>query len=384
MKVHYCTAGAVLKLLLIVSVAYNCKEQSLNAEGRLDNIRNVLLVGLGVEVFKALAGGLLVLSQIVVGAVCNAPEFAPAEREHKLEVGGSLRVEAKLLRAVVAQTDILLLQTEGEQEVLAVASPVLEPLKVGAGLAEELKLHLLELAHAENELTGGYLVTEGLTYLSNAERNLFAACALDISKVNENTLSSLRAEVNLILAVFGNALEGLEHQVELTDIGKVCGTAVRALDTVLPDVSHHLLVGPAVCVAAVVFNELICAVTGLAVLAVHQRVGEAAHVAGCHPDFRVHEDCGIQRHVVATLLHELAFPRVFYVVLEKAAQRAVVPRVGQTAVNFGAGVYVASVFAERHDFFHGLFFGLQNFLHLLNSFRAAGCCTASCSWMLRL
>ena len=80
MKVHYCTAGAVLKLLLIVSVAYNCKEQSLNAEGRLDNIRNVLLVGLGVEVFKALAGGLLVLSQIVVGAVCNAPEFAPAER----------------------------------------------------------------------------------------------------------------------------------------------------------------------------------------------------------------------------------------------------------------------------------------------------------------
>lgn len=76
MQVHYCTAGAVLELLLIVSVAYNCKEQSLNAEGRLDNIRNVLLVGLGVEVFKALAGGLLVLSQVVVGAVAT-PQMSP-------------------------------------------------------------------------------------------------------------------------------------------------------------------------------------------------------------------------------------------------------------------------------------------------------------------
>ena len=48
-----------------------------------------------------------------------------------------------------------------------------------------------------------------------------------------------------------------------------------------------------VILVAPVLDDLVGTEALMALLAVHQRVGEAAHVAGCHPDFRVHEDCGI-------------------------------------------------------------------------------------------
>ena len=61
---------------------------------------------------------------------------------------------------MVAETEVLILESEAEEEVLAVASPVVEPLEVCTGLAEELKLHLLEFAYTEDEVSGSDLVTE--------------------------------------------------------------------------------------------------------------------------------------------------------------------------------------------------------------------------------
>ena len=43
------------------------------AQGRLNDIRNVMLVGFGVKIFQALAGCFLMAAQIVIGTVCNAP-----------------------------------------------------------------------------------------------------------------------------------------------------------------------------------------------------------------------------------------------------------------------------------------------------------------------
>ena len=51
----------------------------------------------------------------------------------------------------------------------AVVDPVLVPLLVGARLAEELQLHLLELAGAEDEVARRDLVAEGLADLADAE-----------------------------------------------------------------------------------------------------------------------------------------------------------------------------------------------------------------------
>ena len=76
---------------------------------------------------------------------------------------------------------------------MAEGSPVIEPLQVGIRLAEELQFHLLELSGTECKITGSNLVTEGLTDLADAERNLLSRGSLYILKVNENTLSGLRS-----------------------------------------------------------------------------------------------------------------------------------------------------------------------------------------------
>ena len=102
--------------------------------------------------------------QVVVGAVCNAPQLAPVgEREGILDISGGTAVEGQLCGLVVTQAQMLLLDAQAQQPVLAVVLPVSEPVQIGAGLAEELALHLLELAGAEGEVARGDLVAEGLT-----------------------------------------------------------------------------------------------------------------------------------------------------------------------------------------------------------------------------
>ncbi len=108
-------------------------------------------------------------------------------------------------------------------------------------------------------------------------------------------------------------------------------------------------------------DELIGALTAAAALAVHQRIGEGAHVAGGDPGLGIHDDGGIQAHVVVRFLDELLQPGLLDVVLELHTQRAVVPGVGQAAVNFRAGIYITSVLAEIYDHFQSLFAVLHGF-----------------------
>ena len=228
MQVHNNAGVLFVDLLLVVSLNYYREEKALYAERGLDNVGNIALACGLIEVFKRLAARLDVLGEVVVGSVGNAPKLAPAEGEEVLKVGCSLGVEAELLLLVVAESEVLGLDVERVQEVAAEAAPVVEPLKVGSGLAEELELHLLKLAHAENKVAGSDLVSEGFTNLSHAEGDLLSAGALNIRKVYKNTLSGLGTEVELVLAALGNALEGLEHKVELTDVGEVVLAAVGA------------------------------------------------------------------------------------------------------------------------------------------------------------
>ena len=125
--------------------------------------------------------------QVVVGAVCNAPQLAPVgEREGVLDVGGGAAVEGKLGRLVVAQAQVFLLNAEAQQPVLAVVLPVGKPLQIGVGLAEELALHLLKLTGAEGEVARRDLVAERLADLADAEGQLAAGRALDVRKVDKD------------------------------------------------------------------------------------------------------------------------------------------------------------------------------------------------------
>ena len=170
-------------------------------------------------------------AQVVVGAVCNAPQLAPVgEREGVLDVGGGAAVEGQLGGLVVAQAQIFFLDAKAQQPVLAVVLPVGEPLQVGVGLAEELALHLLKLAGTEGEVARGDLVAERLADLADAEGQLAAGRALDVRKVDEDALRGLGAQVAGGGGILGHADGGLEHQVELADGGEVVLAADGADD----------------------------------------------------------------------------------------------------------------------------------------------------------
>ena len=341
---------------LVVGVAEEGQGHAVGAQGGLDHVGDVPGVLLLVEIGQVFAGVLLVALEVVVGAVGDAPQLAPAEGEEVLHVGGGFGVEGQLLGPVVPEADVFLRHAQAEQPAAAELLPVGEPLQVRVGLAEELQLHLLELPGAEGKVAGGDLVAEALADLADAEGQLLPGGALHVGEVDEDALGGLGAEVDLVFRVLGHALEGFEHQVELADLGEILAAAVGALDVVLLDEGHHLVVGPAVGrLAGEVLDELVRPVAGLAVFTVHEGVGEAAHVAGGHPHLGVHQNGGVHAHIVGGLLDELLPPGFFYVVLEFYPQGAVVPGVGQAAVDLAAGVDKAPGLAEVHDGVHGLF-----------------------------
>ena len=360
--------------LLVVCIAKNGKNASFYAERGLNDIGDVSLVCLGIEVGEILVRGVLMLGKVVVGSVGNAPELAPSEREEELEVGGCLGIEAKLLGIVVAETDVFVAQTDGEQPVVAEFSPIGEPFKVGAGLAEEFKLHLLELADTEDEVTGSDLVTEGFTDLCDTEGHLTSGGSLYVYEVCENTLCGLGAEVNGVLRVLGYALEGLEHKVKLTDVGEIVLSAGGARNVVLLDEFLHFRMGESInglgkleaVLCAPILDDLICAESLVALAAVHKGIREARKVSRSDPGLGIHENSRVETDIVLILLNEFLPPSLLYIVLELNAEGAVVPGVGKAAVDLGAGENEAAVLAQSHDLVHGFCFVVHFYILFFN------------------
>ena len=182
----------------------------------------IAFAGLRVKILYLAAGEFLVIAQVKIRTGMDALEFLEAEGELKLDVGGGVGIVGQFL--VVVEAVLLIAQSEGLVPLQTGLFPLGEPLKLGTWTHEELHLHLLKLPHAEDELTGHYLVAEGLAYLGYSERNLHTACLLDIEEVDEYTLCCLGTQVDdTVLAGYIAELGG-EHQVELTHLGPVLGT----------------------------------------------------------------------------------------------------------------------------------------------------------------
>ena len=96
-------------------------------------------------------------------------------------------------------------------------------------------------------------------------------------------------------------------------------------------------------------GQLVEAVAPPAGGALHERVAEAAHVAGRHPHLRVHEDPGVQPHDVVAVLDHRPPPRPLDVVLELDAEGSVVPHGVDAAVDLAARVDEPATLRERHD-----------------------------------
>ena len=155
----------------------------------------------------------------------------------------------------------------------------------------------------------------------------------------------------------------------VTSDGSEIGLAAHgADDALLLDEVLHLLVRPAgdaaldALLCHIVLDEVVRAVTGLAGLAVHERIGEAADVPGRLPDGGVHQDGAVHADVVGAFGDELLPPSRLDVVFERHAERTVVPGVGEPAVDLAAGEDEPAVFAESHQLVH------SEFCHILPSF----------------
>ena len=147
-------SGLALDLVLVVGVDHEREHRPVGAGRRLDHMGHVALARGGVDVLELLAGVLGVLAQVEVAAVGDPLELRPADREQVLDVAGGARVVGELLGVVRAQAQVVGADPEPRLPAHPLLEPVLEPLSGLGRRHEELHLHLLELARAEDEVAG--------------------------------------------------------------------------------------------------------------------------------------------------------------------------------------------------------------------------------------
>src|SRR5680860_416349 len=210
-------ALGVRRLVLGVRVDQERHHRAVHAGCRFDHVRRPPLATALVEERQVLARRRTVRGEVEVGAVRDALELAPLrtlEPEPVLDVDGPLRVVGELLLRVLEVAKVLAIDAEVDVPVGAGVDPGLVPLLVLARLDEELHLHLLELASAEDEVAGGDLVAEALADLADAERWLVTRGVHHVREVHEDALRGLRTkEVQALLGLDG-AEVGLEQAVE--------------------------------------------------------------------------------------------------------------------------------------------------------------------------
>ena len=299
--------------------------------------------------------------EIVVRAVGYAPKLAPTEGEQILEVARRFGIERKLGFVVVAYAQALLVKPERKQKVVAVFFPILEPLEILAGFAEKLHFHLLEFAHAENKVAGGYLVAERLADLAHAERYARSARTHHVFEVYEYTLCGLGAQIARRQRIFRNALEGFEHELKLFNgrkiglaangagyfmLGNECGKRV----VIHGGYGHVEFV-----LVRIRLDEIVGTAAALARLTVHERIGKAREMSRRFPNFRIHEYGAVQSEVVFALGDELLPPCFFDVVVQLHADRTVVPSVGKPAVNIASRENQPARLAQRNQLIHCYF-----------------------------
>ena len=144
------------------------------------------------------------------------------------------------------------------------------------GVDEYLSLGLGELPQPDHTLTGRDLISKGLADLHRSKGQAVAEVAQEPGEVDEHALCSLRAEVAGHL--IARADHGLEHEVELVDLGELSAT-LRTADLVVLNAAIDLLIAESIRHLHDVLDEVVGPVDLLAIFATGERIGEAAQVA---------------------------------------------------------------------------------------------------------
>ena len=163
----------------------------------------------------------------------DALDLLETEREVVFDVGRGIGIVRQFV--VVVETVAVVAEAQCTVPGHTGLLPLLPPLHLLAGTYEELHLHLLEFAHAEDELPRHDLVAEGLADLRDAERKFHAARFLDVEEVDEDALRRFGTQVDRVGPFGRRSHLGGEHQVELPHLRPVARARNGAGDLAVED-----------------------------------------------------------------------------------------------------------------------------------------------------
>src|SRR4029079_750856 len=92
----------------------------------------------------------------------------------------------------------------------------------------------------------------------------------------------------------------------------------------------------------------------LAGAAINHRIGETFDVAGCLENRRMREDRAVHSDYIIALVHHDTPPVVLQITLKLDAERSVIPRAVESAVDFAGLKDEATPLTQADDFFHPL------------------------------
>ena len=141
---------------------------------------------------------------------------------------------------------------------------------------EDLRLGLSEFPEPDHTLAGRDLISEGLADLHCRKRQRVPEVAQEPGEVDEHALRRLRPEIACHLV--SRTDHGLEHEIELVDLGEL-SAALRAADLVLLDAFVDLFVAECIRDLDNMLDEVVCPVDLFALLAAGEGIGEAAQMA---------------------------------------------------------------------------------------------------------
>ena len=263
-------------------------------------------------------------------------------------------------------------------------------------LDEELQFHLLELARAEGVVARRDLVAERLAHLRDAEGHFLPRRLVDVLELREDGLRRLGTQISHIRLRGRGADVGLEHQVEgngwsqqrtvlrveALGVFDLLHALAEQLDRLQPALSVKLRGGLASTLRRLARSEQYGVrladflaghgvlrsgeVVGVARLqldlvrtepllrqqAIAHRIAERVHMPGRPPDGRVHDDRRFEAdHVIAHARHARP-PQLLHVALQLRAERAVIPKALDAAVDFRGLKNEPAPLAQRRELLH--------------------------------
>src|SRR3989338_1260757 len=143
---------------------------------------------------------------------------------------------------------------------------------------------------AENKISGSNFVPESFTDLGDSERNSHPGSIQNASEIHKHCLGSFRPEVSSIRRLFCRADKCFKHQVK-----------------------HPFSCKRIFCSAARTnpFTDLICPEPSVAFFTFHQRICKVCNVAGCLPNFWIHNQSRINPHNILPKLNKPFPPSLF-------------------------------------------------------------------------